>query len=76
MDAAIKETLVDLTQDQALDLCRRLWREARGFHGPEPCVTLPLMKHPAVSFRRATAMGRFSEEAWKRDASKLETARA
>ena len=27
MDAAIKETLGDLSQKQALDLCRRLWRE-------------------------------------------------
>ena len=27
MDAAIKETLGDLSQEQALDLCRRLWRE-------------------------------------------------
>jgi 3-methyladenine DNA glycosylase AlkD len=27
IDAAIKETLGDLTQDQALSLCRRLWRE-------------------------------------------------
>jgi 3-methyladenine DNA glycosylase AlkD len=27
MDAAIKETLGDLTQDGALTLCRRLWRE-------------------------------------------------
>jgi hypothetical protein len=27
MDAAIKETLGDLSQDEALDLCRRLWRE-------------------------------------------------
>lgn len=27
MDAAIKETLGDLKQDQALSLCRRLWRE-------------------------------------------------
>jgi hypothetical protein len=27
MDAAIKETLADLTQKQALELCRRLWRE-------------------------------------------------
>jgi 3-methyladenine DNA glycosylase AlkD len=27
MDAAIGETLGDLTQNQALELCRRLWRE-------------------------------------------------
>jgi 3-methyladenine DNA glycosylase AlkD len=27
MDAAIKETLGGLTQDEALNLCRRLWRE-------------------------------------------------
>jgi 3-methyladenine DNA glycosylase AlkD len=27
MDAAIKETLGDLTQEQALELCRRLWLE-------------------------------------------------
>jgi 3-methyladenine DNA glycosylase AlkD len=27
MDAAIKETLGDLSQEQALDLCQRLWRE-------------------------------------------------
>ena len=27
MDAAIKETLGDLAQDEALELCRRLWRE-------------------------------------------------
>jgi 3-methyladenine DNA glycosylase AlkD len=27
MDTAIKETLGDLTQDEALSLCRRLWRE-------------------------------------------------
>jgi 3-methyladenine DNA glycosylase AlkD len=27
VDAAIKQTLGDLTQDQALSLCRRLWRE-------------------------------------------------
>jgi 3-methyladenine DNA glycosylase AlkD len=27
MDAAIKQTLGDLSQDQALSLCRRLWRE-------------------------------------------------
>ena len=27
MDAAIKETLGDLSHDEALDLCRRLWRE-------------------------------------------------
>jgi 3-methyladenine DNA glycosylase AlkD len=27
MDAAIKETLGDLSQGEALDLCRRLWRE-------------------------------------------------
>ena len=27
MDVAIKETLSDLSQEQALDLCRRLWRE-------------------------------------------------
>jgi 3-methyladenine DNA glycosylase AlkD len=27
MDRAIKETLGDLSQDEALDLCRRLWRE-------------------------------------------------
>ena len=27
MDAAIKETLGDLTQNEALSLCRRLWRE-------------------------------------------------
>jgi 3-methyladenine DNA glycosylase AlkD len=27
MDAAIKETLGDLSQDEALDLCRRQWRE-------------------------------------------------
>src|SRR5271166_5461511 len=27
MDATIKETLGDLSQEQALDLCRRLWRE-------------------------------------------------
>ena len=27
MDAAIKEPLGDLTQDEALSLCRRLWRE-------------------------------------------------
>ena len=27
MDAAIKETLGDLSQDEALELCRRLWRE-------------------------------------------------
>src|SRR6516162_8125030 len=27
MDVAIKETLGDLSQDQALELCRRLWRE-------------------------------------------------
>src|SRR5271157_2429980 len=27
MDVAIKETLGDLSQDEALDLCRRLWRE-------------------------------------------------
>jgi 3-methyladenine DNA glycosylase AlkD len=27
MDAAIKQTLGDLTQQQALSLCRRLWRE-------------------------------------------------
>jgi 3-methyladenine DNA glycosylase AlkD len=27
MDRAIKETLGDLSQEQALDLCRRLWRE-------------------------------------------------
>lgn len=27
MDAAIKATLGDLEQDEALDLCRRLWRE-------------------------------------------------
>ena len=27
MDVAINETLGDLSQDQALDLCRRLWRE-------------------------------------------------
>ena len=27
MDVAIKETLGDLTQDEALSLCRRLWRE-------------------------------------------------
>ncbi len=27
MDVAIKETLGDLTQEQALELCRRLWRE-------------------------------------------------
>jgi 3-methyladenine DNA glycosylase AlkD len=27
MDAAIKHTLGDLTQDEALSLCRRLWRE-------------------------------------------------
>src|SRR5271166_97987 len=28
MDVAIRETLGDLAQDEALDLCRRLWREA------------------------------------------------
>ena len=27
MDVAIRETLGDLSQEQALDLCRRLWRE-------------------------------------------------
>ena len=27
MDAAIRETLGDLAQDEALELCRRLWRE-------------------------------------------------
>jgi len=27
MDVAIRETLGDLSQDEALDLCRRLWRE-------------------------------------------------
>jgi 3-methyladenine DNA glycosylase AlkD len=27
MDVAIRETLGDLAQDEALDLCRRLWRE-------------------------------------------------
>jgi hypothetical protein len=27
MDVAIKETLGDLSQEQSLDLCRRLWRE-------------------------------------------------
>ncbi len=27
MDVAIRETLGDLTQDEALELCRRLWRE-------------------------------------------------
>ena len=27
MDAAIKDTLGDVLQEQELDLCRRLWRE-------------------------------------------------